>query len=425
MKKFFALALPVLGLDLNKNRPVSKVITLLKDMQKQLENESEQDQEIYDKLACWCTTNDKEKSKAIEDAQNSINSLTASIEEGAAKSSRLGTEIANLKKEIAQNQQALDKATALRKKQLADFNQEEKDLLQSIQALKNAVTVLSKHHEQSLLQASTESSEPLKNVATMLQHQLTKYKNTLAGTITPSESRIVEQFVQQPTFNQAYAPQSGEIFGILKNMKDTFEANLATSQKDEAANQKAYQDLKAAKEDEINAGTDQKEKKQQQKANTDEQTAQDKVDLEATRDSLSADQEFLVMLKEKCAQTDEEFAARQKTRADEIQAVSKALEFLSSDDAHDLFTKTFNPAGFIQLSTSTSDKKRADAAALLNNLANNGHPRLSAIAQKVKLDAFTEVKKYIDQMVTDLLKEKADEIKHRDFCINEFNTNEK
>merc|ERR1719458_862987 len=51
-------------------------------------------------------------------------------------------------------------------------------------------------------------------------------------------------------------------------------------------------------------------------------------------------------------------------------------------------------------------------------------PRLSAIAAKVRLDAFTRVKKAIDDMVAQLLKEKADEIKHKDFCVDEFNTNQ-
>ena len=48
--------------------------------------------------------------------------------------------------EIAKNTEALDKATALRQKELAEFNAEEKDMLQSIGALKSAVTVLSKHN---------------------------------------------------------------------------------------------------------------------------------------------------------------------------------------------------------------------------------------------------------------------------------------
>merc|ERR1719421_2486564 len=107
----------VSALDLNvsfdKNRPVSKVITLLKDMQKQLSKEQEEDEAIYDKMACWCKTNDAEKTKSIEEAEQRIAELTASIEEGTGKSAQLTTEIQNLEKEVAANQAALDKATAL------------------------------------------------------------------------------------------------------------------------------------------------------------------------------------------------------------------------------------------------------------------------------------------------------------------------
>ena len=45
-----------------------------------------------------------------------------------------------------------------------------------------------------------------------------------------------------------HAGANGEIFGILRQMKETFETNLSESQKEENANQKAYEDLKAAKE---------------------------------------------------------------------------------------------------------------------------------------------------------------------------------
>merc|ERR1711865_894976 len=84
-----------------KNRPVSKVITLLKDMLKQLEKEAEEDEEIYDKMACWCETNDKEKTKSIADAEARISDLTTKIEELTAASARLNTEIKNLEKEVA------------------------------------------------------------------------------------------------------------------------------------------------------------------------------------------------------------------------------------------------------------------------------------------------------------------------------------
>jgi len=240
-----------------KNRPVSKVITLLKDMLKQLEKEAEEDEEIYDKMACWCETNDKEKTKSIADAEARISDLTTKIEELTASSARLNTEIKNLEKEVAGNQAALDKATAIRQKQLAEFNGEEKDLLGSISAMKSAVTVLSKHN--SLLQMPRSHAD---GVAASVQNAMQKHSSLLNGVLTHSERRAVAAFVQapqdyfdaEPTFKQSYAPESGEIFGILKQMKETFETNLSSSQKEEMANQKAYEDLKAAKEEEIAAG---------------------------------------------------------------------------------------------------------------------------------------------------------------------------
>jgi len=406
-----------------KNRPVSKVITLLKDMLKQLEKEAEEDEEIYDKLACWCETNDKEKSKSIADAETKIEQLTTSIEDLTATSARLGTEIKNLEKEVAENQDALDKATAIRQKELAEFNAEEKDLLGSISALKSAVTVLSKHHDAAFLQMPVSH---VNQVAATLESAMHKHGNLM----THTQRKMVTAFIQSPqdyfdaapTFKQSYAPQSGEIFGILKQMKESFETNLADTQKDEQANQKAYEDLKAAKEEEIAAGQDQLDKKTEEQASTDEKLANAKEDLEDTKKSLGADEEFLAMLKEKCSTTDAEWEERQKTRQMEMEACSKALSVLSSDDAHDLFTKTFNPA-FVQ--TERASERRTKASEVLSRIAQKvNSPRLAAIAMRVKLDAFVRVKKAIDDMVAALLKEKADEIKHKDFCTEEFNTNQ-
>merc|ERR1712217_122685 len=407
----------------------SKVITLLKDMLKQLEKEAEEDEEIYDKVACWCDTNDKEKTKAIADAEAKIVDLTVKIEELTAASARLNTEIKNLEKEVAANQEALDQATAIREKQLAEFNAEEKDLLESISALKAAITVLSKHHGGALLQMPRSH---MLGVATTIQHEMQKHAKILQGVLTLSERKAANAFIQapedyfdaSPTFKQSYAPQSGEIFGILRQMKETFEANLSDAQKEEMASQKAYEDLKAAKEAEIAAGQSQIDTKTQELADTDQKNAQAKEDIEDTRNSLSADEEFLMMLKEKCQMTDKEWEERQKTRQLEMEAVSKALAILSGDDAHDLFTRTFNPA-LVQEESSLQSSRRSQASALLTKVADKlNSPRLATLAYKVRLDAFTRVKKAIDDMIAQLLKEKEDEIKHKDFCVDEFNTNQ-
>merc|ERR1719203_2392560 len=122
--------------------------------------------------------------------------------------------------------------------------------------------------------------------------------------------------------------------------------------------------------------------------------------------------------------TDSEWEERQKTRQLEMEACSKALAILSGDDAHDLFTKTFNPA-FVQKESAVLSSRRQQAAQVLSNVAKKlNNPKLATLATKVRLDAFTRVKKAIDDMVADLLEEKAAEIKHKDFCVDEFNKNQ-
>jgi len=398
-----------------KNRPVTKVVNLLKDMLKQLEKEAEEDEEIYDQLACWCATNDKEKTKSIAEADQRITDLTTSIEDLTASSSRLGTEIKNLAKEVAENQHALDQAVAIRQKELKEFVEEEKDLLQSIDGLASAIKVLSKHNGASFLQVD------IQGAVSTIQYQVAKNSKMLESVLTHTERRKIGAFIQESA-SAKYAPQSGEIFGILEQMKESFEANLAELQKEEAANIKAFQELKAAKEEKISAGQDQIDAKTQENADADEKLAQNKEDLEDTKKSLAEDEAFLAMLKEKCSSTDAEWEERTKTRQLEMEACSKALAVLSSDEAHDLFTKTFNPA-LVQVSEHS--ERQSAAAKLLKEVALRvGSPRLAAIAMKVKLDAFVRVKKAIDDMITQLMAEKVDEIKHKDWCVDEFNTNQ-
>merc|ERR1711976_349663 len=117
--------------------------------------------------------------------------------------------------------------------------------------------------------------------------------------------------------------------------------------------------------------------KTQELATADEKLAESKENLEDTKNSLAADEEFLLMLKEKCSTTDAEWEERQKTRQEEIEACSKALAILSSDDAHDLFTKTFNPS-LLQKDSSMHSERRAEASKLLSAVARKAqNPRLA------------------------------------------------
>merc|ERR1719214_451688 len=71
-------------------------------------------------------------------------------------------------------------------------------------------------------------------------------------------------------------------------------------------------------------------------------------------------------------------------------------------------------------------QRRKEASRLLSEIAKKTqNPRLSALAVSVKLDAFKRVIKAIDDMIAELMEEKKAEIKHRDYCIENLNNNER
>merc|ERR1719506_1291452 len=93
----------VLAADNEKNSPVTKVVTLLKDMVAQLEKEAKEDAEVYETMGCWCETNEKGKTKAIADAKVKIQELISEAERNTGLSATLNSEIATLQEELAKN----------------------------------------------------------------------------------------------------------------------------------------------------------------------------------------------------------------------------------------------------------------------------------------------------------------------------------
>jgi len=228
---------------------------------------------------------------------------------------------------------------------------------------------------------------------------------------------------QGAEFSPAHSSSSGGILGVLKGMKESFETNLAASQKEETTNQGDYEALKKAKTDEIAAGTDLADKKSTERGNTDQKHAQDSQDLEDTERTLAADTDFLKNLKEQCVNVDAEYAERVKTRNQEITATSKALAYLNSDDAQDLYSRTFS---FVQESSSSTARRAAGAKVLAVAAAKARDPRLSALAVRAKnpQDAFATVVGSIEDMADKLVAEKEEEIKHKDYCVDSLAKNE-
>lgn len=395
-----------------KNRPVTKVVNLLKDMSKQLETEAEQDEEIYEKMKCWCKENDGAKSKAIKEAEVKILNLQGSIEKGVAKSAQLSQEIENHDKERKDQIQSLKEAQALREKEAAEFNEKNKEVVQAISALKSAITVLNKHQKNS---SGKTNKGALTQTKVVMDNLFQRYGDSILAGVTQHDRKQVTAFLQAPVND--YQSQSGQIFGILQNMLDTFIADNKDALDEEQAKAKAFAELKAEKEKAIALLQKQIDEKTNIQAATDAQVGQDKQEINDTRNNLGEDEKFLAMLKEKCAQTDDEWTARTKERSLEQAAVAKAIQFLNSDEAHDLFSGTFNKGAFVQTSK-VQESRRMRASSILKKF-----PKLAMLATKVRLDAFTKVHEAIDKMLKDLKEQKDAEIAQNDACVARFQEN--
>lgn len=438
-KSFLAVGLGIVGVkSVNIDQkveatPLTKVVTLLKEMASQNEKEMKEDQAIYDKLACWCHTNREEKTAAVEEAQEKIEQLQASIKEYTAKYAQLGEEIAHLKNDIKENELSLEAATKQREKEGSEFHKFETDNVQALGQLKGAVTVLSRHNSdlstsQDTTGITTQDSTltvsqaggallqqgALNDILSIVKHVSHMFPNII---LTDDLSMIQ---------SRPYANQSGEIFGILRSMQETMQKDLSDAQKEEAKAAADFQAMREAKREEILAGRAQLEQKEADYAETGLKNSEAKEDLSDTTAQLESDQTFLVDLEKRCAANVKEMEARTKTRQQEVVAINDTIEILTSDDARGIANKTLKVT-FLQTRITSTQQQfiRERAARILRKVAiRTSNPELSMLASTVQLDAFTKVKKAIDDMIAGLKLQQADEVKHKDFCNNEFHSNE-
>jgi len=410
---------------LDGERPVMKVVRLLKDMETELINDLEDDKKVHEMLDCWCKTNREEKTAAIELGEAKQSQLEAFLGEAAAKMAEIKAKRDAAQDEVDKDWAALNEAKALRMKDNKAFHDEEMYLQQTIDAAQQAVIVLSKHHPE-LAQVKAVAHK-LRAVNVLSFKKLSKAQVEALRAFLDEPHSTGSSFLGIPGM-KSYAPQSGQIFGILKQMIADFKDDLSGAEAREADSVKEFEELKAAKEKEIKTGKELVIQLDDEFAEFGEKKAQAFKDLEDTKAQLELDRTFLKNLEEKCAQSDEEFEKRVKDRNTEIEAVQDTIKIVNSDEAFDNFSKTVNT--FVQISGGAATQEQQVLLRRVSSmLAEVGtriqSPRLSLMATAAQLDAFTQVKAEIDKMVSELTKQQQDEIDHRDWCIKEMNDNKR
>merc|ERR1719265_2181108 len=317
-------------------------------------------------------------------------------------------------------------------KENAENHKTETQLQGAIDSCKHAITVLSKHNPdfaqiRAVVQRLGSLPERYVAESSLSGNQIVTFKGFLQKGATATS------FLSIPGM-QSYGSQSGQIFGILKQMKEDFEKDLKELQDDEAKAVEEFNSLKGAKEGEMAAGTKQIEQADADLAEFAEKHAQAEEQLADTEEQVAKDKEFLANLKKKCAAADKEYQERTKARLEEIQGVTDTIGFLNSDEAHAMFDNTVNTAFVQKKAVKKADSvsferaemkmRRAKVVKSLEALAERTQsPRIVMLVTAAHLDAFTKVKAEIDKMIAELKAQQADEVKEREFCIKELNKN--
>lgn len=473
-----------------KDSPVARVVGLLQKMSKQLSSEAQEDEDLYKKLACWCKSNEREKSEALKESNAKIAELESNRDALAAKKTELTQTIKELEDELATDKKALAEGQALRDKQIAEAQKEANELIQNIETLRAAIVVLSKHHgglpeepgakkPAQAKAAPADSDDGDSDAPSFLQqdpaatddHQLDDFMRhngfndvhedaaAPSDMDMPSGKQVMQKFLQQQdtaaaelttwtmmdtalvhkamntaaayakvhhSDSQPYSQESGQIMGILKQMHDEMSADLSANQKQEQERAEDFAEVRKAKTTEVESSEKMIESKEDELAQTTNDHAQARVDLSRVEELLSEDQKFMRNLEQTCTDADKNFEARKAARLKEIQAVSETIKILEDDEAKEAMLGTFN---FLQVSSSekSSNEKlrRIDAAKALRQASRQlKAPQLSILATTVELDAFSKVKKAIDDMVAMLKQQQADEVKKTDYCKSGIHSNE-
>jgi len=385
--------------------PIRRVVSMLQMMQKKIAAEGDAEKELYEKFMCWCKTGGSALAKSIADAEAKIPEVLKAIEEMEAQMATLKEEVAQHKKDREAAKAAMAEATAVRKKEAAAFAKETAEAKANIAALEKAIAALSKG-AYGFLQTST--GAVLKRLVLTVDLGSAD-RDTLTSFLTEGQGAATE-----------YAPQSGEIIGIMKQMLDTMMASLADAIKAEEEAIKLYKELMAAKAKEIEAATAAIETKLARIAELGVEIVNAKEDVEDTVEALAEDKKFLADMEKNCAAKTKDWEYRSKMRAEEILALSETIKILNDDDALELFKKTLPSPSLLQTQVSMKQVRAQALQALDSNKGRDPRLNFIALALRGRKVSFEKVIGMIDEMIVLLAKEQTTDDEKKEYCEAEL-----
>merc|ERR1719316_483114 len=227
----------------------------------------------------------------------------------------------------------------------------------------------------------------------------------------------------------AYSSSSGTVIQMVEDLGDKFASEKSELESKEATEKHSFDMMMQDLNSQITHGTEERDSKIALKAKRETDSATAKGDLADTEASKAEDEKSLKDLTTECAQTALDFEVRQKLRQEELDAISQAIEIMSSDavagsGAKHLPTLLQKSSSLVQLRSNSQSPIQRAVAAFLEDKAQKSNSRiLSLLATKVTADPFKKIVKMIKDMITKLTEEANEEAEHKGFCDAELGQN--
>jgi len=404
----------------SQTTPVQKVIELLGSLLEKGKKEKHEEQVQFAAFKQFCDDTNGEKKHSITENSQKIEILNADIAKSVADSRRLAKEIAQHEEDTSIWQGDVKAATKVREIEKTDYDTMHTDYSESVDALQRAIAVLKKQsHDKK--QASLSQVVALK----LIPEKAKRVINTFLQQ-DPEEEGLA---VSAPDAN-AYESSSGKIIEMLEKLQDKFVEERTSLEKEEMNSKHAFQMLMQDLKSQIDQSTSDRTEQAEAKSKALQSKADAQGDLTDTSATLADDQKYLQDLVATCEQKASDFEDRQKLRADEIEAIEKAMEIVGGEavqgnaDKHLPALLQRKHRSLAQLRADTQSPVQQRASDFLQNRANELNSRiLFALATRVAADPFSKVKKMIKDLIVRLMEEANEEAEHKGWCDTELSTN--
>mmetsp|Transcript_53759 Transcript_53759/g.150192 ORF Transcript_53759/g.150192 Transcript_53759/m.150192 type:complete len:711 (-) Transcript_53759:135-2267(-) len=423
----------------DSQNPLGKVVELLDSLYAKVASEGDAEQKAFVEYTNWCDDAASNKRNDIKTGETKKGDLEASIGKLTSDIAVSEGKIEELVKSIATQTKDLTDATAIRKKEASEFSANEAELMDSIDTLGRAISIISKEmakNPAAFTQLDTSSFKSLMKGLTAVMEAASftaASKQKLTALVQAGQSSDSDEDPMGAPAATVYKTHSSDILDLLEDLKEKAEEDLAALRKAETNAKQNYEMLKQSLTDANTNDNKDKADEEAAKQAAAEQKAADSKDLELTVAALADANSVLATVKTDCMTVAADHEASVASRNAELKAIAEAKKILK-DTTSGAVDQSYS---FVQISAARSllrtsaDLKKAEVINVVQQLAKKYHSQaLAQLASRIKAvvrlgtsageDPFAKVKGLIQDLIAKLEAEAGAAADEKAYCDDQM-----